>query len=156
MSELKRKADEFLAQRRLAVVGVSREPNQAANLIYRTLRERGYEVFPVNPAAEEVEGDRCYASLAEIPGGVKGAVVATPPEVTRSVVEECAKLGVSRVWMHRSFGAGSVSDEAVEAGRERGVSVIAGGCPMMFLEGADFGHRCMRWILGVTGKLPKA
>ena len=154
MSNVSDAAREFLAHRRLAVVGVSREPNQAANLIYRTLRDRGYEVFAVNPAAEVAEGDRCYARLAEIPGGVDGVVVVTPPEASDAVADDCAELGIRRVWLHRSFGTGSVSDAAVETCRRHGITVIPGACPMMFLDGADFGHRCMRWILGVSGKLP--
>jgi len=145
---------EFLRQKHLAVVGVSRDTRQPANLIYRTLRKAGYSVYAVNPNAESLEGDACYPSLGALPHAVDGAVLATTPEVSDSVVEECARLGIRRVWMHRSFGTGSVSDGAVKVGRERGVTVIAGGCPMMFCEPLDVGHRCMRWFLGVTGKLP--
>jgi uncharacterized protein len=156
MHELKAAAAEFLSHRRLAVCGVARGGGNPANLIYRRLRGDGYEVVAVNPNADEVEGDRCFRSVERIPGRVDGVVIATPPEATADVVAECARAGVPRVWIHRSFGAGSVSEEAVAVARAAGMAVIAGACPMMFLEPVDLGHRCMRWILGATGKLPDA
>jgi hypothetical protein len=155
MATLNETVGEFLAQKRIAVVGVSRDSAQPANLIYRSLRKADYQVFAVNPNADEVEGDACYPDLQSIPDGVAAAVVATTPEVTDAVVRECAEVGVSRVWMHRSFGKGSVSDGAEQFCRARGITVIAGACPMMFLPGADVGHRCMRWMLKLTGGLPR-
>ncbi len=152
---LKEAVDGFLAQRRIAVVGVSRSPSQAANLIYRGLRQADHEVFAVNPNADEVEGDACYADLKSIPDGVNAVLIATTPEVAEAVVRDCAELGISRVWMHRSFGRGSVSEKAADFCRENGITVIAGGCPRMFLPKADIGHRCMRWVLNLTGGLPK-
>lgn len=129
MATLGEAVDDFLAQRRIAVAGVSRTSGQAANLIYRRLREKDYQVFPLNPNAETVEGDPCFPDLRSIPGGVDGVVVATTPEVTEKIVEECAELGIRRVWMHRSFGAGSVSERAVDVCRVNRITVIAGGCP---------------------------
>lgn len=155
MPKLREAVEDFLAQKRIAVAGVSRDPKQPANLVYRTMRKAGYDVFAVNPNAVEVEGDTCYRDLSSIPGGVDAVVIATPPAVSKQVVADCAALGISRVWLHRSFGADSVSDEAVAPGREHGMTTIAGGCPMMFVPGADVGHRCMRLILNVTGGLPK-
>jgi uncharacterized protein len=154
MESLKLAAADFLAQDRLAVTGVSRDGAHVANLVYRRLRERGYTVFALNPNADEVEGDRCYHALADIPGGVAGVFIATRPELAPAVVRECAAEGVPRVWMHRSFGTGSVSAEATAIGESAGIRVIAGACPMMFIEPVDIGHRCMRWLLGATGKLP--
>jgi uncharacterized protein len=154
MKELKEAAAQFLSYRRLAVCGVARDGGNPANLVYRRLRGDGYDVVAVNPLADEVEGDRCYHSVGEIPGVVEGVVIATPPGATLQVVQECAAAGVHRIWIHRSFGAGSVSEEAVAACGAAGVAVIAGACPMMFLEPVDLGHRCMRWILGATKKLP--
>jgi uncharacterized protein len=147
---------EFLAQKRIAVAGVSRSPTEAANAIYRKLRDSGYQVFAVNPKAATLEGAACYPDLAAIPGGVDAVVVATPPQASLDVVRQCAELGIERVWLHRSFGSGSVSDEAVALGRERGIDVIPGGCPMMFCDPVDVGHKCMRWLLRLTGGLPKA
>ncbi len=156
MMTLKEAVDDFLAQKRIAVVGVSRGGGaQPANLIYRKLRDAGYQIFPVNPNAGEVEGDACYADLEAIPEDVDGVVIATTPQVTDRIVRDCGRLGISRVWMHRSFGTGSVSKEAVAYCREHSMSVIAGGCPMMFCEPVDFPHKCMKWVLNWTGGLPK-
>ena len=157
MTTMKEAASDFLAQKRIAVAGVSRTPgSHSANVVYNGLRKAGYEVFAVNPNADEVEGDRCYHDIKSIPGGVDAVVVGTAAGVSANVVKECAELGVQRVWLHRAFGGGSVSDEAVSAGKEPGMTCIPGGCPMMYLEGADIGHRCMRWVLGLTGSLPKS
>ncbi len=155
MPTLKEAVDDFLAQKRIAVVGVSRSGREAANTVYRKLRGAGYQVFAVNPNADEVEGDTCFPNLTSIPGGVEAVVIATAPEVTESVVRDCAEQGISRVWMHRSFGTGSVSRAAVDFCRVNDITVIPGGCPMMFCAPVDFGHRCMRWILSLTGGLPK-
>lgn len=152
MLTLKEAAQEFLAQKRIAVAGVSRKGDTAANAIYKKLRDSGHEVFPVNPNAAEVEGDRCYPTLAVIPGGVDAVVIATHPNVTAKLVRECAALGIKRLWMHRSFGQGSVDDEAVRLAEEMGLSVIPGSCPMMFCEPVDVAHKCLRWFLQVSGK----
>ena len=154
MSRLNESVSEFLAQERLAVAGVSREGKLPANVIFRKLRAAGYEVYPVNPKAEEVEGVPCYPDLASVPARLQGVVVATPSQATEAVVRECVALGIPRVWMHRSFGEGSVSETAVAACRSAGISVIPGACPMMYLEPVDLGHRCFRWVLGTLGKLP--
>lgn len=156
MTKLQDLVGEFLAQRRIAVAGVSRtEANAPANLIFRKLRDAGHEMFAVNPNGGVVEGTPAYADLAAIPDGVDAVVVATPPDATERVVREAVDLGVRHVWMHRSFGEGSVSTAAVAYCREHGVRPIAGACPMMYCEPVDFGHKCIRFVLGLTGGLPK-
>lgn len=155
MPTLREGVEDFLAQKRIAVAGVSRDSKQPANLIFRTLRQQDHQVFAVNPNADEVEGDTCYHDLKAIPGGVDAVVVATTPEVAKSVVSDCADLDISRVWLHRSFGKGSLSEEAASFCRNHQITVIAGGCPMMFVPGADIGHKCMRAVLRLTGGLPK-
>ncbi len=148
---------DFLAQRRIAVAGVSRrDVGHGGNVVYKRLRDRGYQVFAVNPNAGEVEGDRCYRDLASIPDGVEAVVIATAAAESEAVVRECTRLGIKRAWLHRSFGTGSVSDAAVAFGRQSGMTVIAGGCPLMYDPTADFGHKCMRWIVGIAGKAPTA
>ena len=114
MSTIDQATADFLAQKRIAVVGVSREPGgkHGGNVVYQRLRDRGYEVFAVNPNADVVEGDPCFHDLRSIPGGVDAVVIATTPAVAPSVARECSELGITRVWMHRSFGGGSVSAEA--------------------------------------------
>jgi hypothetical protein len=143
-------AKDFLAHRRVAVTGVSRQSQgMGSNAVYRRFRGRGYEVFAVNPNAEEVEGDRCYPDLRSIPGGVEAVVIGTRPEQALETMRECAELGVEHVWMHAPpFGAGSVSAEAAAYGREHGIHVIDGGCPCMFGATADFGHKLMRHAPG--------
>jgi predicted CoA-binding protein len=149
-------ANDFLAQRRIAVTGVSRQAgNHGGNFVYQRLRERGYEVFAVNPNAEEVEGDKAYHDLHSIPGGVDAVVIATRPETAPSTMRECVELGIKHVWMHRAFGAGSVSSEATAFGREHGVTVIDGGCPCMFEPCADPGHKMMRRVFTLTRRVPR-
>ncbi|MEJ2085702.1 MAG: CoA-binding protein [Acidobacteriota bacterium] len=156
MREIKTAVDEFLGLKRVAVAGVSRNGKEAANAIYKKLRSAGYEVFPVNPNAEEVEGDACYPDLGSIPGGVQGVVVATHPDVSVEIVEQCGSAGVRHVWMHRAFGTGSMSDVAIDRCKELGITAIPGGCPMMYCEPVDFGHKCMRWFLKMSGGLPQS
>ena len=156
MQRIKEAASEFLAGKRVAVTGVSREPKtHGANVVYQRLRERGYEVFAVNPNADAVEGDRSYHDLRSIPGGVDGVVIATAPERAEETMHECADLGIKHVWMHRGPGAGSVSKPAADWGREHGIAVIDGGCPCMFGPTADRGHKAMRVVLTLTGNVPK-
>jgi len=145
----------FLDTKRLAVAGVSRQPQQAANAIFRKLRSSGYEVYPINPQADQVEGVRCYADVASLPQPVEGIVVATHPDVAPDVVRQCADRGVPRVWFHRSFGQGSVSEAAVRECATRGIECIVGGCPLMFCEPVDVAHRCMRWWLQRRGRVPR-
>jgi predicted CoA-binding protein len=156
MAKVKEAAAEFLASKRVAVTGVSRQPkNHGSNIVYQRLRERGYEVFAVNPNADEVEGGRCYHDLRSIPGGVDAVVIATRPELAEQTMRECADLAIGHVWMHRGPGAGSVSEAAADFGRQHGIAVIDGGCPCMFGPTADFGHKAMRVVLTLTGNVPR-
>ncbi|MBK8445278.1 MAG: CoA-binding protein [Micropruina sp.] len=145
-----------MACKRIAVTGVSREPQgHGSNTVYQRLRQRGYEVFAVNPNAETVEGDRAYPDLRSIPGGVEAVVIGTRPQHAQATVSEAVDLGVTKVWMHRSMDAGSVSPEAAAYGRQHGVTVIEGGCPLMFGQASDGGHRAMCWVLTMTGRVPR-
>jgi predicted CoA-binding protein len=155
MTAIKQAAATFLLSKRVAVTGVSREPKtHGANVVYKRLRDRGYEVFAVNPNTDAVEGDRAYHSLAEIPGGVDAVVIATRPDAALGTVRECDELGIKQVWMHRGPGPGSVCADATVYGRDHGMTVIDGGCPLMFEPTADGGHKFMRFILGLTGTVP--
>jgi predicted CoA-binding protein len=156
MSTISEAATEFLAKKRIAVTGVSRNPKgHGSNIVYQRLRERGYQVFAVNPNADEVEGDACFHDLESIPGGVEAVVIGTRPETAETTVRECAELGIKHVWMHRSIGAGSVSKPATEYGRQNGITVIDGGCPCMFDPTADRAHKVMRLVFTLTGKVPR-
>ena len=155
MQDIKTAASEFLEHKRVAVTGVSRskKSDHGSNTVYKRLRDRGYEVFAVNPNATEVEGDRSYENLSSIPGGVEAVVIGTRPERAEATMRECAELGIKHVWMHRGPGAGSVSPAATEYGRQRGITVIDGGCPCMFGPTADLGHKVMRIVY--SGHVPK-
>jgi predicted CoA-binding protein len=147
MQTINEAASAFLANKRVAVTGVSRHPeSHGSNAVYRRLRERGYQVFAVNPNASEVEGDRSYPDLKSIPGGIEAVVIATRPEAAIDTMRECAELGIKHAWMHRGPGAGSVSAAATDYGRQHGITVIDGGCPLMFAPTADFGHKLIRFI----------
>lgn len=149
-------ASEFLANKRIAVTGVSRHPgDHGSNAVYKRLKERGYDVFAVNPNADRVEGDESYRDLKSIPGGVDAVVIGTRPERAMATVRECAELGIKHVWMHRGPGAGSVSAEATSYGRQQGISVIPGGCPLMFGPTSDGAHRAMRFVFKLTGAVPR-
>jgi predicted CoA-binding protein len=154
--KMKEAASAFLSRKRVAVTGVSRtRRDHGANTVYRRLRERGYQVFAINPNASEVEGDRCYPDLASVPGGVEAVVIATRPALAEGTIRECAERGVRHVWMHRAVGAGSVSETAAAYGRERGIEVIRGGCPLMFDPAGDVGHKVMRFVCTLTGAVPR-
>lgn len=156
MESIKQAADAFLAKKRIAVTGVSRNPaGHGSNAVYLRLRDRGYEVFGVNPNADEVEGDTAYHDLKSIPTGVEAVVIGTRPELAMSTMQECIDLGIAQVWMHRGPGPGSVSPEATEYGRKHGVQVIDGGCPLMFDPTADFGHKCIKAVMSLTGGVPR-
>lgn len=156
---------EFLAQKRIAVAGVSRTREDAANLIYRKLRGTGHAVFAINPNTQSFDGDRCYPDLKSLPEPVDGVVIVTRPATTAQIVRQCIEVGIPRVWMHCALGTRprfarklasaitSVSEEAVRLCRENNIAVIPGGCPMMFCSPVDFGHKCMRWTLRLIGGL---
>ena len=151
------KIHDFLGQKRIAVAGVSGNAQQhpVGSLIYRRLKKTGHQVLAVNPRLQTFDGDRCYPNLQSIPGGVDGVVIVTRPATTERIVHDCNDARVRRVWMHQSLAKGSsVSPSAVDYCRRHDISVIAGGCPMMYGDGVDLGHRCMRWMLRLTGGLP--
>jgi hypothetical protein len=154
MQSVKEAAAEFLANKRVAVTGVSRTPKtHGSNTVYRRLRDRGYAVFAVNPNADTVEGDPAYQDLKSILGGVDAVVIGTRPELAEGTMRECAELGIKQVWMHRGPGVGSVSDAAADYGRQHGITVIDGGCPLWFAPVSDFGHKITRLVY--AGHMPK-
>ncbi|HEX2923511.1 MAG TPA: CoA-binding protein [Chloroflexota bacterium] len=143
--------DDFLAQKKIALVGVSRDSKQFANMVYRSFKSKGYQLYPVNPHAETLEGECCYSTPADLPETVDGALVMVAPSAAAKAVQQCADAGIRRVWL----GNGSVSLEAVALCKERGIAVVDGACPMMFAEPVGFGHACHRFVLKIAGKLPK-
>jgi hypothetical protein len=144
----------FLAGKPIVVAGVSRSGNAPANAIFRRLRETGREPIPVNPKAREVEGSTCYPNIEAVPGDIHGVMVVTHPDTSAEVVRAALERGVTHIWFHRSFGEGSVSAEAVEACRARGVEPIVGGCPLMYCPPVDPAHSLFRWWLRRQHRVP--
>ena len=152
MPKLPSEVAKFLSNKHIAVAGVSRDSSQPANAIFRKLTACGYLVFAINPNAAQVEDGPCYPNLRALPEPVEAVVIVTHPNVSAQIVRECAEAGVRYVWLHRSFGEGSVSEAAVRECEQRGIECIVGGCPMMYCGRVDFGHRCMRWILKLQNR----
>ena len=147
--------EDFLAQKRIAMVGVSRHPKDFSVDLFQELRQRGYDMVPVNPKGAEVMGLPCYPRVQEIQPPVDGALLMTTPEVTDEVVSDCAAAGIRRVWMYRAGGKGAVSLKAVAFCQEHGIQVIPGQCPFMFLAGVAGVHKFHGFVRKITGRYPK-
>jgi hypothetical protein len=145
---------DFLAHRRIAFVGVSRNGSDFSRHLFRDWRARGYDLVPVHPSAREVDGVPCYGRVRDVPGGVEAAFLMTPPAATEAVVADCAAAGVREIWMHRGAGRGAVSPRAVDFCREQGMTVIPGACPYMFLRGTAWFHGVHGLVLRLLGRRP--
>jgi predicted CoA-binding protein len=149
--------NEFLAQRRIAVIGVSDAKGSFAKTVYRELRAHGYDVVPVNPMATTVDGDRCFPDVASVPGPIDGAIVMVNRDISASIVSDCATRGIKRVWLFKGIGGpGAVSDEAVRIAHEHSISLVEGACPLMFLETPAWIHRVHRFVRRRNGALTDA
>ncbi|HYM78494.1 MAG TPA: CoA-binding protein [Candidatus Dormibacteraeota bacterium] len=146
--------EDFLAQKRIAMIGLSRDPKHFSASLFRELCRRDYEVIPVNPQATEVHGHRCFPRVQDVQPPVDGALLMTSPEVTESAVVDCAEAGIRRIWMYRAAGKGAVSSKAVAFCQERGIQVVPGQCPFMFLPDSDGIHRFHGFIRKITGRYP--
>ncbi len=146
--------DDFLAQKRIAFVGVSRNKIDFSRQLWRELKQRGYDLIPVHPDATQIDGVPCAPTVAAIQPPPDGALLLVPPQVTEAVVRDCAAAGVRRVWMYRGGGRGAVSDAAVRFCNENGISVVAGECPFMFLDHSGFVHSLHGWFRKLTGTYP--
>jgi predicted CoA-binding protein len=136
----------FIAQKTIAIVGVSRTRG-FGNTLFRHMKKSGYRVFPINAQAETVEGERCFKRLDELPESVGGVVTVVPPAETEKVIEDCARLGISRVWMQQ----GSESKTAIERCREKGIAAVHSECLLMHT-GAGFPHSLHRWVFKMMGR----
>ncbi len=158
MSKLDTMVQGFLAQKKIAVVGVSDKRETGCNLNYKKFKDAGYQVYAVNPRMTSFEGDACYPDLKSIPEKVDAVFMLTNPRVTEQMVQQCVDLGIKHVWMHCMMGtkpglaAGmtSVSQSAVETCKANGIAVIPGSCPNQFLQ-PDFGHKMMRGLWKMFG-----
>jgi len=143
--------DQFLTQKTLAVVGVSRSGKKFGNAVAKELKTKGYTIFPINAQAENIDGERCYPSVKELPESVGGVVITVPPAETEKVVRDVAEAGITQVWMQQ----GSESKAAIQFCEEHGISVVHGECLLMFAEPVAWFHRIHRGIWRLLGKLPR-
>ena len=158
MSKIDTLVQDFFAQKKIAVVGVSDKRETGCNLGYRKFKEAGYTVYAVNPRLATFEGGPCYPDLNSIPERPDAVFILANPKVTEQIVQQCVDLGIKHVWMHCLMGtkpglaAGmtSVSQEAVRICHENGITVIPGSCPNQFLK-PDFGHALMRVMFRTLG-----
>jgi predicted CoA-binding protein len=146
--------EDFLAQKRLAMVGVSRTVKDFSVLLFNELRKRGYEVVPVNPHASDILGERCFARVQDIQPPVDTVLLMTSPAVSEAVVADCAEAGVRRIWLYRAGGDGAVSPKAVQFCHDKGIQLVPGECPFMFLPANGF-HALHGFIRKITGSFPK-
>lgn len=145
---------EFLAQKRIAMVGISRQPKEFSRMLFDELRRRGYDAVPVNPAAGEIAGRRCFARVQDIQPPVEAVLLMTSPAVTDAVVRDCVEAGIHQIWMYSAGNTGAVSDAAVQFCREHKMQVVPGECPYMFLSKPGF-HALHGWIRKLTGHYPR-
>lgn len=150
-----KEVDDFLALKRIALVGVSRNEKDFSRYVFAEMQNRGYDVVPVNPSTGQVRGKRCYANVQEITPPAEGALIMTASEKTEEVVRNCEEAGIHYVWMHRGGGQGSVNADAVQFCREKGIHLVEGQCPLMFLKGTPFFHRIHGVVLRLTGRYPQ-
>ena len=160
MSEIDILVKDFLAQKKIAVVGVSDKRETGCNMAYHRFKDAGYAVSAVNPRISSFEDDPCYPDLKSIPETPDGVFILTNPEITEKIIQECVDLGIKYVWMHCMMGTKpglaasmtSVSPGAVQMCREHGITVIPGSCPNQFLN-PDVGHGIMRVLWRALGFL---
>ncbi len=156
MSESVREAiTDFLNQKRVAVVGAGRKQADFNRSLFEDLRKQGYDAVPVNPRAQDIGGVKCYASVQEVTPPVDTVLIMTPPDVTETIVKDCAEAGVRRVWFYRAGGTGAMSEAAVDFCRKQGMSVVPGQCPYMFLPRAAWFHKLHGGLLKIVGKYPR-
>lgn len=146
--------NDFLRLQRFAMVGISRDPKDFSRGLFRELRNRGYDVVPVNLYADVLDGEECFQCLQVVKPAVEGALLMTSPRETERVVRDCADAGIRRVWMYRAGGQGAVSPQAVEFCRKNGIRVVEGYCPYMFLPATAFPHRAHRFLMKLVGGYP--
>ncbi len=143
--------NEFVSLKNLAIVGVSRNQKKFGNSLYRSLKQKGYNVFPVNNSVDQIDGEKCYPDLKSLPSEAEGVVIVVPPETAKNVVQEAVQLGIKNIWMQQ----GSESKEAIAFCEEKKINVVGGECLLMFIPQTEFFHRFHKGINRIFGKLPK-
>ena len=160
MAKIDELVKDFLAQKKIAVVGVSDKRETGCNMSYKKFKQAGYQVYAVNPRITTFDGDSCYPDLKSLPEKPEAVFILASPKVTDLVVQQCVELDIKHVWMHCMLGTkpglaasmSSVSAVAVRMCRENGIAVIPGTCPNQFLK-PDPGHAIMRGMFRTFGLL---
>jgi uncharacterized protein len=142
---------DFLAQKKLALVGLSRKGGKFGNMVLKDLSKKGYKVYPIHPAAESIDGHPCWKGFESLPEKVGGAVLVVPPAETEKVVRQAVSAGIPRIWMQQ----GAESQDAIRYCEQNGISLVHGHCIMMFAEPAGALHRFHRSLLKLFGRLPR-
>ncbi len=155
MATTRRKIDEFLGLKRIAIVGVSRQPKEFSHVLWQEFRQRRYDAIPVNPAVNELDGKPCFAKVQDIQPAPEGVLIVTKPEIAAQIVRDCVEAGVKHVWLHAGMGRGSATKEALEVCNANGLDVVAGYCPYMFFEGTPIFHSFHAFAKKLTGSYPK-
>jgi predicted CoA-binding protein len=155
MKTTMKQIDDFLALKRFAFVGVSRDPKGFSTVLWQEFRQRGYDAVPVNPSVKELDGQRCYAKVQEIKPGVEGVLIMTSSKATDQIVRDCAEAGIKRVWMYGGMAPGSATKSALAYCEEKGIEVVQGLCPYMFLPGTPAFHGPHRLFKKLTRRYPR-
>ena len=146
---------DFLAQKRIAMVGISRRKTDFSVSLFEEFRKRGYDMVAVNPAMQETAGVRCFARMQDVQPPVDAAIVMTSPSISEQVVHDCVEAGIPRVWLYGTGTQGAINPNAVALCRAAGVVVVAGECPLMFWKDSFVVHRLHGFVLKIFGKYPR-
>ena len=156
MKTIKALTEDFLSQKTIAVVGISLRKQTVANGVYKKLKSEKRTVFPIGRNTEIFENEKCFSSLSDLPQKVDGVFIAANKENIEQTIRECISLSIPRIWIHNAGGITKTPDISLELLSEcknKSITIIPGACPMMFVDNADFGHKCMKWVLAAMGKM---
>ncbi len=143
--------NEFLAQKNIAIAGVSRKKQKFGNTIFKEFEKKGYTLYPVNPNMEEYNGRKCYPDIASLPADVTGIVLNTKPAITKNLVKEAENKGIKHIWLQQ----GSADKETIKLAGESDSNIICKQCVIMFADPAKGIHGFHKWINKMFGLLPK-
>ena len=150
MRTSKQSVDSIINQKSFAVFGVSRSGKKFGNAVFTEMKKKGYQVYPINPNANEIDGQKCYSSIKELPEKPDALILSIKPEETEKVVREAVEIGVQNVWMQK----GSESQSAIDYCKQNNINAVYNECVLMFMEPVESFHKFHKLIWKVFGKLP--
>ncbi len=139
---------EFVQNKRLAIVGVSRSGQKFGNIAFKELKTRGYDVFAVHPEVQEIAGEKCYPNLSALKGQIDGVVVCVPPSQGMQVLQEAANCGMNQVWIQQQAD----SPELLAAGEKLGLNIVSGKCILMYAPPVKSFHAWHKGFMQLIGK----